>query len=135
HQEARLETRVVHSGYPECPSSIIEGGTDGTNHAHSRCSGMSTKQKVATDPHRPSNLEKDPDEWTTGDEPMTGAQASYLKTLSEEAGEEFDPGLSKAEASKNASARCSRRPAGATPAHVHAKLGCYGLTASSMSVS
>jgi hypothetical protein len=31
---------------------------------------------------------------------MTGAQASYLKTLCEEAGEEFDPGLSKAEASK-----------------------------------
>ena len=41
-----------------------------------------------------------PDTWTTGDESMTGAQASYLKTLSDEAGEEFDPGLSKAEASK-----------------------------------
>ena len=38
----------------------------------------------------PSNTEKDPSEWTTGDEPMTGAQASYLKTLSEEAKEEFD---------------------------------------------
>lgn len=61
---------------------------------------MSTKQKVPTDPNRPSNLEKDPDEWTTGDEPMTGAQASYLKTLSEEAGEQFDPNLTKAEASK-----------------------------------
>jgi hypothetical protein len=36
----------------------------------------------------------------TGDEPMTGAQASYLETLSEEAGEEFDPKLSKADASK-----------------------------------
>jgi hypothetical protein len=43
---------------------------------------------------------KDPDEWTTGDEPMTAAQASYLDTLSREAGEQFDPGLSKAEASK-----------------------------------
>jgi hypothetical protein len=61
---------------------------------------MSTKQKVQIDPNRPSNLEKDPDEWTTGDEPMTGAQASYLKTLSEEAGEAFDANLSKAEASK-----------------------------------
>lgn len=61
---------------------------------------MSTKQKVPIDPNRPSNLEKDPNEWTTGDEPMTGAQASYLKTLSEEAGEEFDPNLTKAEASK-----------------------------------
>ena len=47
-----------------------------------------------------SNTVKDPDEWTTGDEPMTGAQKSYLKTLSDEAGEEFDENLSKAEASK-----------------------------------
>jgi hypothetical protein len=47
-----------------------------------------------------SNLEKDPDEWITGDEPMTGAQASYLKTLSEEAKEPFDPTLTKAQASK-----------------------------------
>ena len=46
------------------------------------------------------NAEKDPDDWTTGDEPMTGAQASYLKTLTEEAGEEFDPNLTKADASK-----------------------------------
>jgi hypothetical protein len=58
-----------------------------------------------TDQHNPKdhptgNAEKDPDDWTTGDEPMTGAQASYLKTLSEEAHEEFDESLSKAEASK-----------------------------------
>jgi len=46
------------------------------------------------------NLEKDPDDWVTGDEPMTAAQASYLKTLSEEAGEEFSASLTKAEASK-----------------------------------
>jgi hypothetical protein len=49
---------------------------------------------------RGSNLNKDPDDWTTGDEPMTGAQASYLKTLSDQAGEPFDEGLSKAEASR-----------------------------------
>jgi hypothetical protein len=47
-----------------------------------------------------SNTIKNPDEWTTGDEPMTGAQRSYLKTLSEEAKAEFDENLSKAEASK-----------------------------------
>jgi len=47
-----------------------------------------------------SNTIKNPDEWTTGDEPMTGAQHSYLKTLSDEAGEEVDESLSKAEASK-----------------------------------
>jgi len=43
---------------------------------------------------------KDPDDWTTGDEPMTGPQASYLQTLCREAGVEFDPNLSKADASK-----------------------------------
>ncbi|MDP8911032.1 MAG: DUF3072 domain-containing protein [Actinomycetota bacterium] len=47
-----------------------------------------------------SNTEKNPDEWLTGDEPMTGAQASYLRTLTQEAGEEFDESLSKADASK-----------------------------------
>ncbi|MFD0792953.1 DUF3072 domain-containing protein [Mucilaginibacter litoreus] len=47
-----------------------------------------------------SNTVKDPNEWTTGAEPMTGAQHSYLKTLSDEAGEEFDETLSKADASK-----------------------------------
>lgn len=47
-----------------------------------------------------TNRIKDPDEWTTGDEPMTGAQESYLHTLATEAGETFDPDLSKAEASK-----------------------------------
>ena len=46
------------------------------------------------------NTIKDPDEWTTGDEPMTGAQHSYLKTLSDEAGVEIDESLSKADASK-----------------------------------
>jgi Protein of unknown function (DUF3072) len=58
--------------------------------------------KTSNDPksHPQGNAVKDPDNWVTGDEPMTGAQASYLQTLSEEAGEEFDPALSKADASK-----------------------------------
>ena len=42
---------------------------------------------------------KDPAEWTTGDEPMTGAQDSYLHTLARKAGEEIEEGLTKAEAS------------------------------------
>ena len=46
------------------------------------------------------NAEKDPGDWVTGDQPMTGAQASYLKSLSEEAGEAFVPSVSKADASK-----------------------------------
>jgi hypothetical protein len=49
-----------------------------------------------------SNTEKDPDDWVSGDEPMTGAQASYLKTLSEQAQQPdvYQDGLTKAEASK-----------------------------------
>jgi hypothetical protein len=47
-----------------------------------------------------TNVEKDPNEWVTGDEPMTGAQKSYLKTLSDQAGEPFDESLSKADASR-----------------------------------
>ena len=47
-----------------------------------------------------SNTIKNPDDWTTGDEPMTGAQRSYLKTLSDEAGQPLDENLSKAAASK-----------------------------------
>lgn len=47
-----------------------------------------------------SNLEKDPDDWTTGDEPMTKAQESYLRTLSNQAGEDLDPTLTKAQASQ-----------------------------------
>jgi len=46
------------------------------------------------------NPEKDPDQWTTGDEAMTGPQRSYLQTLCREAGEEFNESLTKAEASK-----------------------------------
>ena len=58
---------------------------------------MSTT-KTPNDP--PSNAVKDPEDWATGEETMTGAQASYLKTLCQGAGEEFDPSLTKAEASK-----------------------------------
>lgn len=43
---------------------------------------------------------KDPDDWTTGGEPMTGAQKSYLHTLAQEAGESAPEDLSKADASK-----------------------------------
>ena len=46
-------------------------------------------------------LEKDPQDWVTGDEPMTGAQASYLETLARQAGEEPVTGdLTKAQASE-----------------------------------
>jgi len=48
----------------------------------------------------PQNPEKDPADWTTGDEPMTGPQQSYLSTLAQEAGVEVPEGLNKADASK-----------------------------------
>lgn len=47
-----------------------------------------------------NTTEKDPQDWVTGDEPMTGAQRSYLDTLAREAGEEISADLTKAEASE-----------------------------------
>jgi hypothetical protein len=61
---------------------------------------------VVADQDRPSSApqdrsaEKDPTEWVTGDEPLTGAQASYLQTLAREAGEDVEEDLSKADASR-----------------------------------
>lgn len=52
------------------------------------------------DPHTEQTTDKDPEDWVTGDEPMTGAQRSYLETLAREAGEQVPEGLSKAQASK-----------------------------------
>jgi hypothetical protein len=49
---------------------------------------------------RQSNAIKNPDDWKTGNEEMTGAQRSYLNTLAEEADEELDEDLTKAEAAK-----------------------------------
>ena len=54
----------------------------------------------APDPHTEQTTAKDPDDWATGDEPMTGAQRSYLETLAREAGEDAPGDLTKAEASK-----------------------------------
>ena len=59
------------------------------------------RRKDDLDQEPASNAVKDPDDWKTGDEPMTGAQRSYLETLASEAGERLeDDELTKAEASK-----------------------------------
>ena len=72
-----------------CLAEVQFGGQD----AKQRDSPMST-------PHTPDNgTFKDPAEWTTGDEPMTGAQDSYLHTLARKAGERVADDMSKAEAS------------------------------------
>jgi Protein of unknown function (DUF3072) len=62
---------------------------------------MSDEQ--STDTVDPGPARKDPAEWTTGDEPMTGPQRSYLETLLQQAGEETPADmdkLSKSEASR-----------------------------------
>ena len=55
-------------------------------------------------------LQRDPEEWKTGDEPMTAAQRSYLETLCHDTGETFDETLTKAEASKRIDDLRSRSP-------------------------
>ena len=62
--------------------------------------GTAAQRNDTIDNTENSNMIKDPDDWKTGDEEMTGAQRSYLQTLAEEAGEEVDLNLTKAEASK-----------------------------------
>lgn len=62
------------------------------------------------DDHPGSNTEKDPSAWVSGDDPMTGAQASYLTTLCEETGEDLPPdGINKAEASQRIDALKAKR--------------------------
>jgi hypothetical protein len=63
---------------------------------------MSLRKNPKVDPPQASNTEKAPEEWVSREEPMTGAQASYLKTLSEDAREPeaYDETLTEAEASK-----------------------------------
>jgi hypothetical protein len=57
---------------------------------------------MANRPLNPTNsaLQKDPDDWKTGDEPMTPSQRSYLETLAQDTGEPVDENLTKADASK-----------------------------------
>jgi hypothetical protein len=67
------------------------------------------KNPTSDDTAQPA-LQRDPDEWKTGDEPMTDAQRSYLETLCRETGEEFDDALTKAEASKRIDELRARSP-------------------------
>jgi hypothetical protein len=78
-------------------------------HATFACASLTTGRRVGddsslmVDPNDRSpmqNPEKDPDDWVTKDEPMTGPQRSYLQTLCREGGAEFNENWTKAEASK-----------------------------------
>ena len=62
------------------------------------------------DTDQTAGLQKDPDEWKTGDEPMTAAQRSYLETLAQDSGEQFDENLTKAEASQRIDELRARSP-------------------------
>jgi hypothetical protein len=56
-----------------------------------------------------NTTEKDPEDWVTGDQPMTGAQRSYLDTLARDAGETLSADLTKAEASEHIDRLLSKR--------------------------
>ena len=97
---------TIRIGSPPPPGTHTESealhenitGTQGSSMAKAATKNDNPK----TDPKDASNQIKYPGQWTTGGEPMTGAQASYLKTLSEQTKEPeaYDPDLGKAEASK-----------------------------------
>ena len=67
-----------------------------------RSDAQSLSGNPKLDPHPADNTHKPTEDWVSGTDPMTGAQTSYLKTLSEQAGrpDQFDDSLSKAEASQ-----------------------------------
>jgi hypothetical protein len=62
---------------------------------------MATRNTQPTVVEQAAQAERDPDTWKSGDEPLTPSQASYLKTLADDAHEAVDQErLTKAEASK-----------------------------------
>jgi hypothetical protein len=72
------------------------------SNTHSNAAGQDDERMLgAPQPASGDSTRKDPEQWVTGDEPMTGAQRSYLDTLAREAGETLSPDLSKAEASEH----------------------------------
>jgi hypothetical protein len=85
--------RDFHASPP--PDGLVP--RDKSDHASSNDCDLMTSDEPTPAMRNP---EKDPAEWTTGEEPMTGPQRSYLQTLCREAGEEFNDKLTKAEASR-----------------------------------
>jgi Protein of unknown function (DUF3072) len=76
---------------------------------------MTDRKTDPTHPNVTGNTAKDPEDWTTGDEPMTGAQRSYLKTLCDEANEPMDDTLTKAQASERITELRQRTGRGSAP--------------------
>jgi hypothetical protein len=76
---------------------------------------MTNRKTETSDSNTAGNTVKDPEDWTAGDEPMTGAQRSYLKTLCEEAHEPMDETLTKVQASERIEALQQQMGRGAAP--------------------
>jgi DUF3072 family protein len=100
---------MVHetTDFGRAQSSTAVDDTDGRNHRRPRRLAsvllflrVMKKDDRSAQPSDTQTTQKDPDEWKTGDEPMTPAQRSYLETLARDTGESVDENLSKAEASK-----------------------------------
>ena len=75
--------------------------TDSNTHSNDAQDATTDSEMLGAPRDQAGTTEKDPDNWVTGDEPMTGAQRSYLDTLAREAGEQLSPDLTKAEASEH----------------------------------
>jgi hypothetical protein len=82
---------LIDSDPTEQAPTDADGAPDSSGRASSSGSGTS---------HTDSSAAKDPSDWVTGDEAMTGPQKSYLGTLAREAGEQLPEDLTKAEASE-----------------------------------
>jgi hypothetical protein len=88
------------SGEPRAFGSSVD--TDAEGSAEASGSGQGSGDVLGADtPGQASTTVKDPSDWVTGDEPMTGAQRSYLDTLARAAGEQLPADLNKAQASEH----------------------------------
>jgi hypothetical protein len=76
---------------------------------------MANRKTNTSNINAAENTIKDPEDWTTGDEPMTGAQRSYLRTLCDEAGVPMDDTLTKAQASERITALQRQTGRGTAP--------------------
>lgn len=95
--EPAAERRII-----ECMSEPIEGTRAGQATDETASAEAASGEMIGADtPGQANTTEKDPSEWVTGDEPMTGAQRSYLDTLARAAGEQLPASLTKAEASEH----------------------------------
>jgi hypothetical protein len=106
---ALVEPQGVNSGSgrdPEANRSNAGGSNAGGSNAGGSngggSNGVGSDDVIgASEPGEASSTVKDPSDWVTGDEPMTGAQRSYLETLAREAGEQLPADLTKAQASEH----------------------------------